>query len=223
MVHARAIAGALVVAAVAAGCSRGPAEVAPAAAPTPSPSAPVVPAEGSPAGEPATPEPDALVPTTAPASPTCVNGWITPARDDPLVREALRVIRRTMGVRGGFSLQDLRYFEGPESPPSEKGYLEVVERWYVKGHLRSDPSFRGRWLVERRAFGSGVAAVAPYDTGGFSSPDWIGFQYQFGSEPRAYEGLPGEWVGTPYDFVEGGEGLDFPGLPDEVRGCLDGT
>lgn len=168
-------------------------------------------------------EPDALVPTTGSATPECVNGWVTPARSDPLVLEALRIIRRHMDVRGEFSLQDLRYFEGPEAPPSDKGYILTIRRWYVKGHLKKDPGLRGRWLVEWREFGSGVAAVAPHDSAGFASPDWRGFQWSPTLQPRSYEGLPGEWQGVPYDFVNGGAGLDFPGLPGEVRGCLTGT
>lgn len=170
----------------------------------------------------ATREPDRIQPTTAPSGDRCVNGWATPQRDHELVREALRVIRRHLQVDGGFSLQDFRFFEGPESPPSTKGYLENVRRFYVKGHLREDPAFRGRWLVESREFGSGVSAVAPYDSEGFASPDWTGFLYQEGMEPRAFQGLPGEWVGEPYDFVTA-EPFEFPGLPDEVVGCMDGT
>lgn len=167
--------------------------------------------------------PDRLEPVTAPPSEGCVKGWRTPERDDPLVDRALRLIRRTMGVKGGFSLQDFRYFTGPESPPSDKGYILEVERWYVKGHLKRDPSFRGRWLVERRTFGAGVVAAAPYETEGFRSPDWRGFQHEANTEPKPVEGLPGVWAGTPYDFVEGGAGLTFPGLPEEVQDCLAGT
>ena len=60
--------------------------------------------------------------------------------------------------------------------------------------------------------------------GGFRSPDWRGFQYDSGhTRRRAIPGLPGTWSGIEYDFVQGGEGLTIPGLPDEVRGCLDGT
>ena len=80
------------------------------------------------------------------------------------------------------------------------------------------------FIVEARRFGRGVAAVAPYDTNGFRSPDWTGFQWDSAdTEARAYPGLPGRWTGVPYDFVRGGAGLDIPCLPDEVRGCLDGA
>jgi hypothetical protein len=59
----------------------------------------------------------------------------------------------------------MRYFEGPESPPApDKGYLLVVERWYVKLYAERDLSFQGRFLVESRRFGRGTVAVAPYDT-----------------------------------------------------------
>jgi hypothetical protein len=118
----------------------------------------------------------------------------------------------------------MRYFTGPESPPSDKGYLQVVQRWYVRLWARRDPAFQGRFLVEARTFGQGVAAIAPYDTRGFRSPDWVGFQYDSADRTtRSYPGLPGAWEGTPYDFVKGGEGLTLPGLPKQVAGCLDRT
>lgn len=149
---------------------------------------------------------------------------MTPPEDTPDYLQPLGVIRRTTGVEGPLVVVDMRSFEGPESPPSDKGYILVVRRWYVRLYAEGDPAFRGRFLVEARRFGRGLAAVAPYDTSGFRSPDWIGFQYE-GTEPEAvaYPGLPGEWSGTPYDFARGGEGLDIPGLPAVVAGCLDGT
>lgn len=156
----------------------------------------------------------------------CVEGWSVPDPDSPLERTPLRVIRRTMRFDGELVPEEIRYFEGPESPPSGQGYLETVERWYVKGSLEGDPSFQGRWIVERRLFGAGVAAVAPYETQGYASPDWTGFQYtSHDLERREYDGLPGDWVGEPYDFVTGSEELDIRvrGLPDEVIGCLAGT
>ena len=156
----------------------------------------------------------------------CVEGWSVPEPDSPLERTPLRVIRRTMRFDGELVPEEIRFFEGPESPPSGQGYLEMVERWYVRGSLEGDASFRGRWIVERRLFGAGVAAVAPYETQGYASPDWTGFQYtSHDLERREYDGLPGDWVGEPYDFVTGSEELDIRvrGLPDEVIGCLAGT
>lgn len=173
----------------------------------------------------ASPTPPAIPPEPPPksgdASDTCVNGWVSPAVDSPKFKRALRVIGQSVHLPGEPTVVEMRYFIGPESPPSDKGYLAVVERWYVKLFTEDDLRFQGRFLVESRDFGDGVAAVAPYDTGGFRSPDWSGFQWEDGSEPRAYPGLPGEWSGTRYDFVKGGAGLDIPGLPTEVRGCLD--
>lgn len=119
---------------------------------------------------------------------------------------------------------EMRYFTGPESPPSDKGYIKTIQRWYVKLYARADLRFQGRFLVESREFGDGVAAVAPYDTEGFRSPDWSGFQWnEADPAPHPYPGLPGEWSGIRYDFVKGGAGLTIPGLPDEVTGCLDGA
>jgi hypothetical protein len=197
----------------------------------PNPSTPASPvivpsASGSASTTPVAPPspPPSPPPRRGETTSTCVNGWVTPAKTSPKYTSPFGVIRRTTGVRGPLVITDLRYFTGPESPPSDKGYLLVVERWYVRLYARRDPAFQGRFLVEARRFGQGLSAVAPYDTSGFSSPDWIGFQYDSGdTTPKAYPGLPGTWEGIPYDFVKGGEGLTIPGLPAEVAGCLDGT
>ena len=169
-------------------------------------------------------------PAVAPAakgapSATCERGWVTPAPSSPDFTDPLGVIRRTAPVVGDFVMVDMRLFVGPESPPSEdKGYLRDIRRWYVKLYVDGDWTYQGRFLVEQRRFGRGVAAVAPYDTDGFSSPDWSGFQWNSAdTTPHAYPGLPGRWRGTRYDFVNGGVGLTIPGLPGAVRGCLDRT
>jgi hypothetical protein len=141
-----------------------------------------------------------------------------------LAARALRIIGQTVRLPGEPVVVEMRHFTGPESPPSEKGYILTIERWYVKLYMPDDLRFQGRFLVESREFGDGVAAVAPYDTEGYRSPDWSGFQWnEADPQPRPYPGLPGEWSGIRYDFVKGGAGLDIPGLPAEVRGCLDAT
>jgi len=153
-----------------------------------------------------------------------VNGWRAPAEGNTLYDLPLRVIRSATGVRGRLVVIHMRYFEGPESPPSDKGYLAVVRRWYVRGYAKNDTAFQARFLVESREFGEGLVAVAPYDSTDFRSPDWRGFQYNESElEPRPIRGLPGEWAGIAYDFVEGGAGLRISGLPDAVEGCLDGS
>jgi hypothetical protein len=190
------------------------------------PPPPVSPIDSPPPAASVTPPalPEEPPPTRGPATPDCVNGWTTPPEGSPRYRQPLGIIRRTTGVQGPLVVVDMRYFEGPESPPSDKGYLLVVQRWYIKLYAERDPAFQGRFLVEARRFGRGVAAVAPYDTHGFRSPDWIGFQWDSADpEPKAYPGLPGMWSGIPYDFVKGGGGLEIPGLPEQVVGCLAGT
>jgi hypothetical protein len=163
-------------------------------------------------------------PTSGPASPRCVHGWVTPPRTSPDFTDPLGIIRRTTRVKGPLVVVDMRSFTGPESPPSDKGYLLEVRRWYIKAYARDDRSFQGRFLVEARRFGRGLSAVAPYDTRGWRSPDWRGFQYDEGrDEKRAVPRLPGTWSGVEYDFVRGGAGLDLPGLPEQVTGCLSGT
>ncbi len=130
-------------------------------------------------------------------------------------------------MTGPLVVVDMRLFTGPESPENlseSKGYLALVTRWYVKLFAKDDPTFQGRFLVEARRFGRGLSAVAPYDTKGYKSPDWVGFQYDSAhTELRTISGLPGEWSGVEYDFVKGGAGLDFPGLPHSVQGCFEGT
>lgn len=168
--------------------------------------------------------PDRAPKTRGAPSPTCVEGWRTPPRDTPLFTDPLGIVRRSAPVDGEFTVVDMRYFTGPESPPSDKGYILEIDRWYIKLFVESDWSYQGRFIVEQRMFGRGVAAVAPYDSKGFRSPDWTGFQWDSADTARRpYPGLPGEWPGIPYDFVKGGAGLEIGGLPAEVRGCLEGT
>lgn len=168
--------------------------------------------------------PDDPPPRKGPVAADCVEGWVTPDEGSGAFSSPLGVIRQAAGIRGKLVVVDMRMFDGPESPPSDKGYLLNVRRWYVKLYARDDPAFQGRFLVEARTFGQGLAAIAPYDTNGFLSPDWVGFQFDSGDPvPKRYEGLPGEWAGVPYDFVTGGAGLEIPGLPDEVTGCLSAT
>jgi hypothetical protein len=168
--------------------------------------------------------PEEPPPTSGGVAVDCVNGWETPPADSGRFTQPLGIVRRTTGIEGPLEVVDMRYFVGPESPPSDKGYLLDVERWYIRLFAADDLSFQGRFLVEARRFGRGLVAVAAYDTSGFRSPDWIGFQYESDDpERRAYPGLPGLWAGLPYDFVEGGEGLRISGLPEDLVGCLAGT
>ena len=163
-------------------------------------------------------------PTVGPSSATCEGGWSTPPNGSTLWDTPLAVIRKATGVAGPLEVVDMRTFVGPESPPDNKNYLMDIRRWYVKLYAKDDLAFQGRFVVEDRRFGRGLAAVAPYDTNGFVSPDWVGFQYD-GAHAKAYSyrGLPGSWTGIAYDFVNGGRGLTIPGLPAASAGCLDGT
>ncbi len=189
-------------------------------------SGPITPVPTSTATPVAPPSKPASPPPTRGESTTrCVNGWVTPNEGTPQFLQPLGIVRRTTGVEGPLVVMDMRYFTGPESPVSDKGYLMIVERWYIRLYAKNDPGFQGRFLVEARRFGRGLSAVAPFDSHGFRSPDWIGFQFESSDpERRSYPGLPGTWSGEPYDFVTGEGGhFGFPGLPDTVAGCLDGT
>jgi hypothetical protein len=191
--------------------------------PLPTRATPVATATGTPAAEVTPPAPPPEPPATSGApSANCAGGWVTPEAGTTDFTDPIGVIRRTAPFDGPYEVVDMRMFVGPESPPSDKGYISEIRRWYVKLYAAEESAYQGRFLVEERRFGKGVAAVAPYDTAGYASPDWVGFQWA--DEPaEAYDGLPGRWQGLPYDFVRGGAGLTIPGLPAEVDGCLDGT
>ena len=162
--------------------------------------------------------------TSGASTQTCQGGWTTPAKGTSLWTFPLDVIRRASGISDPFAVVDMRTFVGHESPPTDKNYLLDIRRWYVKLYDPKDLSFQGRFVVEERRFSRGLASVAPYDTSGFRSPHWVGFQYDAGDpQAYAYPGLPGTWGGVAYDFVDGGRGLTFPGLPADISGCLDGT
>jgi hypothetical protein len=192
----------------------------------PTSQAPYTPPSAPPSNASPTPPatPSGPLPKSGVATDSCLHGWVSPKPGSESFKQALKVIENTDPVKGKLVVVEMRYFVGPESPPSDKAESRRVARWYVKAYAARDIRYQGRFLVESRVFGSGVAAVAPYDTTGFKSPDWTGFQWNAADPvPRSYPGLPGRWAGIPYNFVAGGQGLTIPGLPKEVTGCLDGT
>jgi hypothetical protein len=144
-----------------------------------------------------------------------------PATGSPEHETGLAILSGHLGVENGWAVDEMRYFTGPELPNVEPQYPSV-ERWYVRGALTDDQDFRGRFLVERRTEQiAGISAVAPYASSGYESPDWTGFVGE--GPPTTYLGLPSQWSGIPYDFVTGAGDGGFPGLPEEVAGCLAGT
>lgn len=150
------------------------------------------------------------VPTSGMPTADCVNGWVTPDPGSTEHEDALGILADQLGVDGPWQLDAMRYFTGSDG----------VLRWYLRGALTTDANFRGRFLIEARAEDAGVVAVAPYETTDFQSPDWTGFTGE--GQPQTYLGLPGQWSGTPYDFVSGGSS-GAPGLPAEVIGCVSDT
>ena len=149
--------------------------------------------------------------TSGQPTAACAEGWDTPAPGSPVRSDGLDLLRISLGTSDRFVVEDIRYFTGPDG----------VERWYVKARLENEPTFRGRYLVERRGDSGGVVAVASADTAGWQSPDWAGFEGE--GELTSYPDLPGRWGGVRYDFVTGTGGPGFPGLPTEVAGCLAGS
>ena len=146
--------------------------------------------------------------------PGCANGWTVPPFGSDLRKAALDLVRASQGFTGLFEVPDIRYFTGPEDN-NVAAPRPVVERWYGKVIYIDDRSFRIRFLARRTAIGAGVFAVAPFDSVGFNSPDWIGFETDSGS--TQYPTVPGHWPADSYDLVAGNR------LPHDIVGCLDGT
>lgn len=159
--------------------------------------------------------------TEGEAATGCVNGWTTPPVGDPRRQEGIDLLRISAGVDGRFVVEDLRYFSGPDHPGAVEPGHALVDRWYVKARLESDPSFRGRFLIEKRGSSGGVVAVAGYGTEGWQPGDWSGFEGE--GEAVTHPGLPGTWGGVRYDFVTGEGGPGHPGLPAELTGCVADT
>lgn len=155
------------------------------------------------------------------AGPGCESGWTTPAPGSDEEAVPLGLILGQMGEEGELDVVEVRQFQGPEVPWILEPRPDHVDWWYVKATKADDPEFKGRWIVARRAEDrQGIDAVAPFDSSGFASPDWVAFEGD--GTPRTIEGLPGRWSGLDYDFVTGGDGVRI-GLPEEAAGCLEGT
>ena len=184
--------------------------------------APDSPAPDSPASNSAAPEYPSgeLDPVAAPRqrvsgndgapSETCVHGWTSPPRGSPLRKAALDMMRERSSER--FVVLDIRYFRGPEDaevigPPRE------VERWYIKARSVGRRARGQRWLVRRAAVGSGVDAVAPFDSTGYGPGIW--------RRPDALDESLSDPFQRPCDGARAGE--KCMGLPRQVLGCLQGT
>jgi hypothetical protein len=91
-------------------------------------------------------------------SPTCIDGWTTPAPGTARRSNAIDMIRTSLVPRKGdtYVVDEMRYFTGPEDTEISAPRRDV-ERWYVKAHLQTDPSVADRWILRRTDVGDGVA------------------------------------------------------------------
>jgi hypothetical protein len=143
-------------------------------------------------------------------SDTCVNGWTSPGRGNPLRKAALDMIRARKSER--FVVEEMRYFRGPEDA-EVIGPQREVERWYVKAYSTGVGARRQRWLVRRAEVGRGVDAVADFDSTGYAPGTW--------KRPDASDDSVSDPFQRPCDRQSAGE--KCMGLPYAVLGCLDGT
>jgi len=148
--------------------------------------------------------------STGAPSPGCVNGWKVPERGSALRGAVLDMMRVRPGER--FVVEEMRYFVGPEDA-EVVGPRGDVERWYVKASTESEPRRRQRWLVRRAAVGSGVDALAPFESVGYGPNTW--------RRPDAADVS----LSDPFERPCQGSSPDQKcmGLPREVLGCLAGT
>jgi hypothetical protein len=144
------------------------------------------------------------------ASAACVNGWSAPPRGSALRSAALDMMRSSAGQR--FVIDEMRYFVGPEDADVISPQTEV-ERWYVKGYPEGEFERRRRWLVRRARIGSGVDAVAPYESRGYGPKTWTRLD------------APDEQLADPFQYPcdPARPEAKCMGLPPQVLGCLDGT
>lgn len=143
-------------------------------------------------------------------SDTCVQGWVTPRPTSKLRKAALDMLREQRGER--FVVLEMRYFVGPEDA-EVIGPQRQVERWYVKARSLADRSRQQRWLLRRAAVGSGIDAVAPFDSKGYGPGTW--------RRPDAVDESTADPFQHPCDTARAG--ARCMGLPRAVLGCLKGT
>ncbi|HEU4581436.1 MAG TPA: hypothetical protein VFS67_24430 [Polyangiaceae bacterium] len=143
-------------------------------------------------------------------SDTCVQGWIRPHPGSKLRKAALDMLREQRGER--FVVIEMRYFVGPEDA-EVIGPQRQVERWYVKARSLADRSRQQRWLLRRAEVGSGIDAVAPFDSKGYGPGTW--------RRPDAVDESTADPFQHPCDTARAG--ARCMGLPRAVLGCLQGT
>lgn len=119
-----------------------------------------------------------------------------------------------MRVRPGerFVVEEMRYFVGPEDA-EVLGARGDVERWYVKASTETEPRRRQRWLVRRAKIGSGIDAIAPFESTGYGPGTW--------RRPDANDPALADPFERPCQGTKPGDRC--MGLPREVLGCLAGT
>jgi hypothetical protein len=111
-----------------------------------------------------------------------------------------------------FLVDEIRYFVGPEDADVVDREREV-ERWYVKARSEREPERKQRWLVRRAGPGSGVDAVAPYESRGYGPGTWL--------RSDAVDPSVADPFQRPCDLSP--KDQRCMGLPREVLGCLSGT
>jgi serine/threonine protein kinase len=115
------------------------------------------------AGPATTANPAATRRTATTGAARCPGGWTRPAVGTATRTAPLTAIRAHEGWTGRFLVEEMRQFSGEDG----------LDRWYVKARQETDPSLRGRWLVqEDEEGGHRVVASAAFDSTGYRARDW---------------------------------------------------
>jgi hypothetical protein len=174
------------------------------------------------------PLPDELV-LGSPPTPSCINGWVTPAPGREHRERALNRIREDLDLGTGdhVVLLELRYFLGPGDVDYDSAVH--IDRWYIEARSRRDPTNAVRWIGRSNLQGTNVCLTAPPGTSGFDAGTWRASACG-GKDP--FEVLPAclaesgpfcrcSWGASGCSCADGeSDQLICTGPPPEVMGCL---
>ena len=167
----------------------------------------------------------------SPPTPSCVNGWVTPAPGREQRERALNRIREDLDLGAGdhVVLLELRYFLGPRDVDNQSAV--DIDRWYIEARSRQNPTNAIRWIGQSNLQGHNVCLTAPPGTSGFEAGTWRASACG-GKDP--FEILPAclpengpfcqcSWGVSGCSCADGENGqLMCTGPPPEVMGCLAG-
>ncbi len=137
-------------------------------------------------------------PTSGPPTGTCDDGWATPPAGTPPFTDPLGTgPSHHGGARDHSWSWTCATSRARNRPRRTRDTCSRSSGGTSSSSPRTTSRSRDGSSSRSRRFGRGVVAVAPYDTEGFESPDWIGFQYDSAHTAGRLSGSAGGMVGDP--------------------------